>query len=89
MALLSKEYAWWNLKKSWKSELQTGRLAGKYGGSQMGLASGRAPYFWSQERGNPAAGIMEPKRWAERSWVAFEGRKRENLIESVRVALAR
>lgn len=83
--LLSKEYAWWNLRKSWKSELQAERLAGHFGGENA-AAAGRAPYFWSQEYGNPAAAI-KPQGFAQASWKAFQNRKKQNLRQSVRVVM--
>ena len=51
-----REYAWWALPTSYKELLQKKREEGEFGGSEA-IAAGRAPYFWGQEYGNPAAGI--------------------------------
>ena len=51
-----KRLAWWALPTSYKQLLQQRREEGEFGGGQA-VGAGRAPYFWSQEFGNPAANI--------------------------------
>ena len=47
---MSSEYAWWNLSKKRRAELNRMRQAGMFGGTP-----GRAPYFWVLE------GTMNPE----------------------------
>jgi len=51
-----KHLAWWALPTSYKDLLQKERQGGAFGGGQA-AGVGRAPYFWGQEFGNPAADI--------------------------------
>lgn len=67
-----KAAAWWNLTPNQKVALQQRRLGGEYGGESAAGVS-RAPYFWSQEHGNPAAQIKAQK-FAERAWSTFKAR---------------
>ena len=86
LAPAAREFAWWNLSYGNKAELQRQRLAGRFGGATA-AGVGRAPYFWSQEYGNPKAAIS-PQRFARRSWEAFRRRANKVIAESVRDALS-
>jgi len=52
----NKSRAWWGLPTSYKDLLQQKRQEGYFGGAEAAGAK-RAPYFWGQEFGNPAADI--------------------------------
>ncbi len=45
-------HAWWALSRAAKAKLAELRATGEYGGTP-----GRAPYWLSQDQGNPAAAI--------------------------------
>lgn len=80
------QFAWWNLSRAQKAELQEGRLRGRFGGLRAAFA-GRAPYFWAQEYGNAAAAITG-QHFAERSWKAYKTKEKEILFETVRDILS-
>lgn len=67
---LPKQYAWWALPTTYKQLLQQKRLEGEFGGGEA-IAAGRAPYFWGQEYGNPAANI-QPQRFIGDTLPAFQ-----------------
>ena len=48
--------AWWKLPREQKALLYEQRLQSNFGGAGS-IADGKAPYFWSQEFGNPRANI--------------------------------
>jgi hypothetical protein len=54
--MADKAKAWWKMPTSYKELLQKKRYEGEFGGADS-VAIGRAPYFWGQEYGNPAADI--------------------------------
>jgi len=70
-------YAWWNLSKKQKRELQAERLAGRFGG-RRGVGAGRAPYYWVQEYGSEEAAV-EGQHFVELSWRAFLGRANREI----------
>ena len=56
-----KSEAWWVLSQQAKAKLKEMRAAGLFGGTP-----GKAPYYYSQEEGNPKAEI-EPRHYIERA----------------------
>lgn len=73
----SSEFAWWKLTPKQKAVLQQKRLSGDYGG-ETAASIGYAPYFWSQEYGNPAANITA-QHFAEEAWNRFRRRAKDVL----------
>lgn len=55
--MADKSKAWWKMPTSYKQLLQEKREEGFFGGKDA-VAAKRAPYFWGQEYGNPAADIQ-------------------------------
>ena len=77
----TKAAAWWNLTPNQKVALQRRRLGGEFGG-EGAAGVGKAPYFWSQEYGNPAAQI-KAQRFASRAWNNFYARAHDILMDAV------
>lgn len=66
---MGKPWAWWKLPTAYKDLLQAKRLEGRFGGA-TGVAAKRAPYFWGQEYGNPAA-MISPQHFIGSTLPAF------------------
>lgn len=77
----TKPEAWWNLTPNQKVALQKRRLGGEFGG-EGAAGVGRAPYFWSQEYGNPAAQI-KAQGFATRAWSNFLARAHDVLADAI------
>ena len=78
----SRATAWWNLTPNQKRDLQSARLGGEFGG-ESGAGVGRAPYFWGQEYGNPAANI-KAQHFAKKAWETFKARGLSVLRDAAR-----
>jgi hypothetical protein len=78
-------YAWWNLSRTKKRVLQDRRHGEEYGG-ETAIGVGKAPYFWSQEYGNPRAAI-EPQMFVTRTWASFQSKMEPIIKDTVRSKL--
>lgn len=76
-----KEEAWWLLPSHLRALLQKKRQEGMFGGG-TGYAAGRAPYFWSQEWGNPGA-LIKAQGFAREAMATFEPRFRDIMTEGL------